>query len=73
MLKEAGQRAELIRDMYEIGLQGEETKFAYPAIKPEVMASLSELLEMPLTVSEVVIRIQILLHKLADQVLTWAA
>ena len=62
-------RAELIRDMYEIGLQGEQTKFAYPAIKPEVMASLSELLEMPLTVSEVVIRIQILLQSLGDQVL----
>jgi octanoyl-[GcvH]:protein N-octanoyltransferase len=62
-------RAELIRDMYEIGLQGEQTKFAYPAIKPEVMASLSELLEMPLTVSEVVIRIQILLQSLGDKVL----
>ncbi len=61
-------RAELVRNLYAIGLQGEETKFAYPVIKPEVMASLSELLEMPLTVSEVVIRIQLLLRELADNV-----
>ena len=58
----------MIRDFYEIGLQGEETKFAYPVIQPEVMASLSELLDMPLTVSDVVIRIQLLLRELADQV-----
>ena len=62
------ERAELIRDFYEIGLQGEETKFTYPVIKPEVMASLSELLDMPLTVSDVVIRIQLLLRELADHV-----
>jgi octanoyl-[GcvH]:protein N-octanoyltransferase len=62
------ERADLIRDFYEIGLQGEETKFTYPSIKPEVMASLSELLEMPLTVSDVVIRTQLLLRELADNV-----
>lgn len=61
-------RAEIIRDLYEIGLQGEETKFAYPVIKPEVMASLSELLGTSLTVSEVVIRLQTLLHSLASDV-----
>ncbi|MER2088521.1 MAG: lipoate--protein ligase family protein [Sporosarcina sp.] len=62
------ERAELIRDFYEIGLQGEGTKFAYPVIKPEVMASLSELLEMTLTVNDVVIRTQLLLRELADDV-----
>lgn len=62
------ERALLIRDFYEVGLQGQATKFDYPSIKPEVMASLSELLEMPLTVSEVVIRTQLLLRKLADNV-----
>lgn len=61
-------RAELIRDLYEVGLQGEETKFSYPAIKPEVMASLSELLGMELTVNEVVIRVQLLLQFLANDV-----
>lgn len=61
-------RAELIRDFYEIGLQGEEMKFTYPVIKPEVMASLSELLGMPLNVSDVVIRTQLLLRELADNI-----
>lgn len=63
-----GKRAELIRDLYEIGLQGEETKFAYPTIRPEVMASLEELLGIPLTVSDVVIRTQSLLKLLSDNV-----
>ncbi|MBO0588773.1 lipoate--protein ligase family protein [Sporosarcina sp. E16_8] len=62
------ERAELIRDFYETGLQGKETKFTYPVIKPEVMASLSELLDMSLTVSDVVIRIQLMLRELADHV-----
>ena len=62
------QRAELIRDLYEVGLQGETTKFTYPAIKPEVMASLSELLGTQLTVSDVVIRVQLLLQSLANNV-----
>lgn len=63
-----GDRAELIRDLYEIGLQGEETKFVYPTIRPEVMASLEELLGMPLTVSDVVIRAQALLKHLSGNV-----
>lgn len=61
-------RAALIRDLYEIGLQGESTKFVYPNIRPEVMASLEELLGMPLTVQDVVIRIQKLLKNLSDNV-----
>lgn len=62
------ERAELIRDMYEIGLQGAETKFAYPSIRPEVMASLEELLGISLTVSDVVIRAQNMLQRLVDEV-----
>lgn len=62
------ERAELIRDFYELGLQGEKTKFVYPVIQPEVMASLEELLGMTLTVSDVVIRVQRLLQMLANQV-----
>lgn len=49
------ERAELIRDFYEAGLKGEETKFAYPSIEPETMASLSELLGRRITVPEVVL------------------
>jgi octanoyl-[GcvH]:protein N-octanoyltransferase len=62
------ERAELIRNLYDIGLQGAETKFSYPVIKPEVMASLAQLLELPLTVNDVVIRLQLLLRELADEV-----
>lgn len=61
------ERAALVRDLYEKGLQGEQTKFTYPTIQPEVMASLSELLGMPLTVSDVCIRIQMLLNVLSEK------
>ncbi len=62
------ERAELIRRLYELGLQGEQTKFVYPHIQPEVMASLTELLGIPLTVADVVIRVQKLLHTYANNV-----
>ena len=62
------ERAKLIRDLYELGLQGETTKFVYPVIQPEVMASLEELLGIQLTVSDVVIRVQRLLQVLGERV-----
>lgn len=62
------QRAALIRDFYEESLQQEETKFAYPQIVPEVMASLAELVDPHLTVEAVVIRLQQLLNQLAEEV-----
>lgn len=61
-------RAELIRDFYEESLQNEETKFAYPKIMPEVMASLSELIDPMLTVETVMMRLQHVLNVLADDV-----
>lgn len=64
------ERADLIRQFYEIGVQGEETKFVYPTIKPEVMASLNELLHASFTVEDIVIRIQQVLHQLATHVAT---
>lgn len=51
-------RAELIKQFYDIGLQNDQTKFEYPNIKPEVMASLSELLNREITVQEVVLNLQ---------------
>ena len=54
-------RAELIRDFYEAGLQGEETKFTYPTVVPSVMASIQELTGTAITVTEVNMRIQRLL------------
>lgn len=49
-------RAELIKEFYEVARNGMETKFAYPEIAPEVMASLEELLETPLSVQDVMLR-----------------
>ncbi|MEW5322093.1 lipoate--protein ligase family protein [Geobacillus thermoleovorans] len=48
-------RAELIRRFYELGRQGEKTKFAYPDVVPAVMASLSELLGCELSVDELLV------------------
>ncbi|MGE8080343.1 lipoate--protein ligase family protein [Peribacillus loiseleuriae] len=47
------ERAELIRGFYAQAKKDEITKFAYPDIQPEVMASLSELLHVPLTIQDV--------------------
>src|SRR5690606_20629705 len=55
------ERAEIIREFYEAGLQGEDTKFTYPEIKPETMASLSELLGRTITVQEVVLDLHALM------------
>ena len=55
-------RAALIRDFYEESLRGEVTKFVYPTVNPDVMASLSELTGVELTVQQVVERIQTLLQ-----------
>jgi octanoyl-[GcvH]:protein N-octanoyltransferase len=49
-------RAELIRDFYETGLRDEQTKFTFPDINPDVMASLAELLGVELSVQDVMLR-----------------
>lgn len=38
-------RAELIRQFYHVGLQGGESKYKYPDVRPEVMASLQQLMD----------------------------
>ncbi len=60
------QRAEIIKQFYAAGLQGETTKFAYPEIKPEVMASLAELLDVPLTVDQVMTKLLLALKDHAE-------
>ncbi|MEK4128525.1 biotin/lipoate A/B protein ligase family protein [Solibacillus sp. FSL W8-0474] len=55
------ERAELIKQFYEAGLKGEETKFQYPDIKPDVMASLQQLTGQDITVSQVNERLRKLL------------
>jgi len=62
------ERAALIRDFYEAGLQGEETKFVYPVIKPEVMASVSEIIGEHVTVQDTVIHVQRLMNHIMHNV-----
>lgn len=62
------ERAGLIGGMYEAGLKGDVTKFQYPSIRPEVMASLTELLGAPVTVTELNSRVRRLLHALSGNV-----
>jgi octanoyl-[GcvH]:protein N-octanoyltransferase len=50
-------RAQLIKKFYEIAKKGETTKFAYPQIVPEVMASLSELFKVDLSITDVMLRL----------------
>lgn len=63
------ERAELIKRFYESGLQGEKTKFEYPDIKPEVMASLQQLTGQNPTVFEVNERLRNLLRQKNGQLL----
>lgn len=57
------ERAAMIREFYNSGLASERTKFQYPEIKPEVMASLAELLGRPLTVADIHADLLNVLHK----------
>jgi octanoyl-[GcvH]:protein N-octanoyltransferase len=51
------ERAAIIRDFYQLAKGSKETKFQYPVIIPEVMASLSELLGTSLTVQDMMLRL----------------
>ena len=51
------ERATLVRDFYNLAIQGEETRFTYPEIVPSTMASLSELLNETITVQDLMMRL----------------
>ena len=51
-------RAAFVRNFYEIGVRGEASRFTYPEIRPETMASLSQLLERKLSIADVSRRIR---------------
>lgn len=59
------ERAKVIQEFYSRAIKGEETKFSYPKIEPRVMASLSELFGVPLTVQDVMLRLLLTLKKKA--------
>ena len=63
-------RASLIREFYHIAKQGKETSFTYPEVNPDVMASLSDLLGISLTVEEVKNRVMDTLHGLTEEIVT---
>ncbi|GAA0436095.1 biotin/lipoate A/B protein ligase family protein [Lentibacillus halophilus] len=64
------ERAELIRDFYEAARKGEATSFDYPDIEPSVMASLSELLGMELTVDDLKSRVWEAINAVSDRMRT---
>ncbi|MFK3960981.1 lipoate--protein ligase family protein [Guptibacillus hwajinpoensis] len=50
------ERASVIQEFYKRGVNGEATKFTYPEIVPETMASLSELIGEELSVSDIMMK-----------------
>lgn len=56
------ERAELIKNFYTLAKKDIETKFSYPQIDRNVMASLSELLQEDLTIADVMLRALKVLH-----------
>jgi len=61
-------RASLIRQFYDISKKGEETKFDYPTVNPDVMGSLSNLTGKPLTVDDIKQRVLSTLQELSEVV-----
>ncbi|WP_173918527.1 lipoate--protein ligase family protein [Halobacillus sp. Marseille-Q1614] len=63
-------RANLLKNFYKIGINGESTRFQYPDIDPGVMDSLNELLGADLTVEDVRNRILFQLNDWCDKIVT---
>lgn len=59
-------RASIIKEFYDLSLGKEETKFTYPRIMPETMASLSELLQVELDVNQLMLSLFQTLRKHND-------
>jgi octanoyl-[GcvH]:protein N-octanoyltransferase len=60
------ERAQLIKNFYEIAGLGEQTKYSPPKVVPEVMASLSELYGIPFSISDIMLKLLIQLKKFSD-------
>jgi octanoyl-[GcvH]:protein N-octanoyltransferase len=72
VLGSGSKRAELIREFYSRSLQGEKTKFVYPTIQPETMASLSELLGEEISVPTVMLYLLQTLKKVSNEIFSSA-
>lgn len=64
------ERAEVIRQFYEQAKNGQDTKFQYPDVLPEVMSSLSELLGTPLTIQDVMLRFMTFLNQHSQEMVS---
>ncbi|WP_019414485.1 lipoate--protein ligase family protein [Paenisporosarcina sp. TG20] len=62
------ERAAYIREFYEKALQGEQTKFIYPDIMPDVMRSVSEIMGQSVTVQDTVFNAQRLMNDMMQNV-----
>ncbi|MBY7144771.1 lipoate--protein ligase family protein [Virgibacillus sp. NKC19-3] len=64
------ERAALIRDFYAVSKRNETTKFEFPTVDPNVMASLSELLGGHMTVKDMKHRVYQALEAFSDEIVT---
>ncbi|WP_249869361.1 lipoate--protein ligase family protein [Oceanobacillus saliphilus] len=64
----SNERASLIRRFYDVSKKNEATKFDYPTVEPEVMASLSELLGVELTVDKMKKRVHAALDDISEEI-----
>ncbi|ALX49852.1 lipoate--protein ligase family protein [Lentibacillus amyloliquefaciens] len=64
------ERAKLVQNFYDAAKKGEETPFTYPDVNPDVMASLSELLGVKLTVADMKERVLSALQDVSDWIVT---
>lgn len=64
------ERAEIIKGFYRLAKGDAETKFTYPKIMPEVMASLSELFDVSLSISDVMLRMLQTLQDYSEEIFT---
>lgn len=62
------ERASLVRQFYDLSLGGEETKFSYPQVNPEVLGSLAKLLQIDLRVEDVIKRVEDTLGDLGEEI-----
>lgn len=51
-------RSQMMRNFYDAGLQGEDTKWSFPEINPEVMTTLEEVYDTDLTVDGLIAKIK---------------